>query len=159
MIGGRRLIPGRKPADRRVRVDRPHSPYFRYTGQRTSSPRRRRRCRERRSGRALARVRALLFGRPLSIYEELSERLNVFTGLSIFASDNISSSAYATEEIMRVLVLAGAGALVADAADHGRHRHRPRHRRHQLPPDDRAPTRTAAARTSWPATTWARCRA
>ena len=39
------------------------------------------------------------------------ERLNVFTGLSIFASDNISSSAYATEEIMRVLLLAGAGAL------------------------------------------------
>ena len=32
-------------------------------------------------------------------------------GLAVFASDNISSSAYATEEIMRVLVLAGAGAL------------------------------------------------
>jgi amino acid transporter len=30
----------------------------------------------------------------------------------VFASDNISSSAYATEEIMRVLALAGAGALV-----------------------------------------------
>src|SRR5262249_32617353 len=29
----------------------------------------------------------------------------------VFASDNISSSAYATEEIMRVLVLAGGGAL------------------------------------------------
>ena len=33
------------------------------------------------------------------------------TGLAIFASDNISSSAYATEEVMRVLVLAGVGAL------------------------------------------------
>jgi amino acid transporter len=65
-----------------------------------------------RLGLALARTRGILFGRPLSIYEELSERLNVFTGLSIFASDNISSSAYATEEIMRVLILAGAGALV-----------------------------------------------
>jgi hypothetical protein len=32
--------------------------------------------------------------------------LNVFKGLAVFASDNISSSAYATEEIMRVLVLA-----------------------------------------------------
>src|SRR5439155_269160 len=32
-------------------------------------------------------------------------------GLAVFASDNISSSAYATEEIMRVLVLAVAGAL------------------------------------------------
>jgi amino acid transporter len=54
----------------------------------------------------------VLFGRPLSIHEELGQRLNVFTGLPIFASDNISSSAYATEEIMRVLILAGAGALV-----------------------------------------------
>ena len=32
MIGGRRPLQGRKPADRRVRVERPHSPYFRYTG-------------------------------------------------------------------------------------------------------------------------------
>jgi amino acid transporter len=60
----------------------------------------------------LARARSILFGRPLSIHEEISERLNVFTGLPIFASDNISSSAYATEEIMRVLVLAGAGTLL-----------------------------------------------
>jgi amino acid transporter len=62
-------------------------------------------------GRALARTRAILFGRPISLHEELAERLNVFTGLAVFAADNISSSAYATEEIMRVLVLAGAGAL------------------------------------------------
>jgi amino acid transporter len=62
--------------------------------------------------RSLARARRALFGRPLSNHEEGNERLNVFTGLSIFASDNISSSAYATEEIMRVLILAGAGALV-----------------------------------------------
>jgi amino acid transporter len=52
-----------------------------------------------------------LFGRPLASAEEPHERLNVFKGLAVFASDNISSSAYATEEIMRVLVLAGAGAL------------------------------------------------
>ena len=32
MIGGRRPLSGRKPGDRRVRVDRPHSAYFRYTG-------------------------------------------------------------------------------------------------------------------------------
>jgi amino acid transporter len=59
----------------------------------------------------LARARVVVFGRPISLHEELSERLNVFTGLAVFASDNISSSAYATEEIMRVLVVAGAGAL------------------------------------------------
>jgi amino acid transporter len=64
------------------------------------------------TGRALARGRRFLFGRPLANEEEATERVNVVTGLSVFASDNISSSAYATEEIMRVLVIAGAGALV-----------------------------------------------
>jgi amino acid transporter len=112
VIGGRRPIHGRKAADRRVRVDRPHSPYFRWTGPGQLTAKEAASVPRTPLGRALARVRAVLFGRPLSIYEELGERLNVFTGLSIFASDNISSSAYATEEIMRVLVLAGAGALV-----------------------------------------------
>ena len=112
MIGGRRPLHGRKPADRRVRVERPHSSFFRYTGpgqlvakEAASIPRTP-------LGRALARARAVLFGRPISNRDELTERLNVATGLPIFASDNISSSAYATEEIMRVLALAGAGALV-----------------------------------------------
>jgi amino acid transporter len=107
-----RLRHGRRIGDRRVVVGRPHSEYFRYSGpgqliakKAASAPRTP-------IGRAAARIRAILFGRPLSIYEEVTERLSVFTGLSIFASDNISSSAYATEEIMRVLVLAGAGALV-----------------------------------------------
>jgi amino acid transporter len=62
-------------------------------------------------GKFVARSRRALFGRPIASADEPRERLNVFTGLAVFASDNISSSAYATEEIMRVLVLAGAGAL------------------------------------------------
>jgi amino acid transporter len=111
MIGGRRPIHGRKPADRRVRVDRPHSPYFRYAGTDTLVAKEAASVPRTPAGRALARARAILFGRPISLHEELSERLNVFTGLAVFASDNISSSAYATEEIMRVLVIAGAGAL------------------------------------------------
>jgi amino acid transporter len=65
------------------------------------------------AGRALARVRAVLFGRPLSIHEEIGERLSKVKALAIFSSDAISSSAYATEEILRVLVLAGAAALFA----------------------------------------------
>ena len=112
MIGGRRPITGRKVADRRVRVDRPHTRYFRYTGPRTMVAKPEASAPRTPLGRALARARATLFGRPLSIHEEIGQRLSVFTGLSIFASDNISSSAYATEEIMRVLIVAGAGALV-----------------------------------------------
>jgi amino acid transporter len=107
----RRALAGRKPADRRIRVERPHSPYFRYTGPGQLQARAAASIPRTPVGRFTARARGVLFGRPLSIHEELSERLNVLTGLAVFASDNISSSAYATEEIMRVLILAGAGAL------------------------------------------------
>ncbi len=103
---------GRKPADRRVRVERPHSAYFRYTGpgrlvakQTASVPRSG-------LGRTLARWKAWLLGRPLASEEEIGERLSKRLALPIFSSDAISSSAYATEEILRVLVLAGAGALL-----------------------------------------------
>lgn len=109
---GRPSLPGRKPGDRRIRVDRPHAAYFRYSGQRTLVAREAASAPRTSAGRTLARLRSIVFGRPLSNTEEVTERLSVATGLPIFASDNISSSAYATEEIMRVLVLAGAGALV-----------------------------------------------
>jgi amino acid transporter len=63
------------------------------------------------SGRLVNRIRALIFGRPLSTEEEIGERLTKTKALAIFSSDAISSSAYATEEILRVLLLAGASAL------------------------------------------------
>jgi amino acid transporter len=106
-------IPGRKLGDRRVRVDRPHAPYFRYADEgqlvaRVAASRPRTRA-----GRLFARVRGVLFGRPLSIHEEIGERLSKVKALAIFSSDAISSSAYATEEILRVLVLAGIVAMAA----------------------------------------------
>ena len=111
MIGGRRPLQGRKVGDRRVRVERPHSPYFRYTGpgmltarEAASAPTS--------SGRAGAQVRRFLFGRRLANEEEAFERLPKKLALPIFSSDAISSSAYATEEILRVLVLAGASAVL-----------------------------------------------
>ena len=108
----RRALRGRKLGDRRVPIARPHSPYFRYAGPGHLQAKAAASVPRTPVGRFGARVRGVLFGRPLSIYEEITERLNAATGLSVFASDNISSSAYATEEIMRVLILAGAGALV-----------------------------------------------
>src|SRR5262245_46737819 len=102
---------GRKPGDRRVRIARAHEPFFRYSGEGSLVARPEASAPRTRSGRILGRVRNVLFGRPLSIHDEVRERLGVIPGLSIFASDNISSSAYATEEIMRVLALAGAATL------------------------------------------------
>jgi amino acid transporter len=112
VIGGRRPIHGRKPGDRRVRVERPHSAFFRYAGEGQLVAKEAASLPRTRAGRALARVRAILFGRPLSIHDEITERLPKKKALAIFSSDPISSSAYATEEILRVLVLAGAGFLV-----------------------------------------------
>jgi amino acid transporter len=105
----RETFQGSKPGDRYVRVAT-HKGFTRVrrghlvlrpgTGAPTT-----------RLGRSLQRISRVLFGRPLATTEEPHERLNVLKGLPVFASDNISSSAYATEEIMRVLALAGAGAL------------------------------------------------
>jgi amino acid transporter len=109
MIGGRRPLQGRKLADRRVRVERPHAPYFRYTGPNqlvakpaASQP-------KTRLGRALASVKSFALGRPLASDEEIGERLSKKQALAIFSSDAISSSAYATEEIIRAFMLVGIG--------------------------------------------------
>src|SRR4051794_41758710 len=62
--------------------------------------------------RLVARVKGVLLGRPLASEEEIGERLAKKKALAIFSSDPISSSAYATEEILRVLLVAGAASLV-----------------------------------------------
>src|SRR5438067_11196152 len=48
-------------------------------------------------------VKRILVGKPLSTERLVHERLGKLTALAVFASDNLSSSAYATEEILRVL--------------------------------------------------------
>ena len=114
MIGGRRPIAGpRSPRTGASASSDRTRPYFRYTGPgqlvaKAAAPRRRPP-----SGRALgARSAAVAIGRPLASEEEVGERLSKKKALAIFSSDAISSSAYATEEILRVLVVAGAAALV-----------------------------------------------
>jgi amino acid transporter len=61
--------------------------------------------------RTLARIRSFLLGRPISSEREEHERLTKLKALAVFSSDNISSSAYATEEMMRVLVVGGVAAF------------------------------------------------
>src|SRR5213595_1128275 len=52
------------------------------------------------------RVKNKLLGPPLNTDQLVHERLGKPTALAVFASDNLSSSAYATEEILNVLVKA-----------------------------------------------------
>src|SRR6184192_1899491 len=109
--GLEQLVPkqGRRPGDRYVRIVSPRRDFRRAEGHYVATdaailP-------PGQTGRIFAGIRHALFGRPLATEAEGSERLSVATGYAILASDNISSSAYATEEAMRVLALAGVAAL------------------------------------------------
>src|SRR5919106_4243344 len=61
---------------------------------------------------ASASVKRVLVGRALATWKLEHQRLPKFLALPVFSSDPLSSNAYATEEMMLVLVTAGAGALV-----------------------------------------------
>jgi len=56
-------------------------------------------------------IKRVMLGRPIPTAEEHRTRLSKIIALPVFASDAISSTAYATEEILLVLVAAGAVAL------------------------------------------------
>ena len=56
-------------------------------------------------------LKRLLVGTPIPTTLAKHERLSRATGLAVFASDALSSVAYATEEILLILVLAGTAAL------------------------------------------------
>ncbi len=59
----------------------------------------------------MASVKKFLIGRPLSSADEQHQRLSRVIALPVFASDAISSTAYATDEILAVLLIqAGIGA-------------------------------------------------
>ena len=58
-----------------------------------------------------SQVKQFVVGKPIPSHLAHHERLSRFTGLAVLSSDPLSSVAYATEEILRVLVLVGAGAL------------------------------------------------
>ncbi len=61
----------------------------------------------------LADLKRVVIGNPIETARQAHERLNKKTALAVFSSDAMSSSAYATEEILRHLALAG---LIGPAA-------------------------------------------
>jgi amino acid transporter len=108
-----RPVRGGRPGDRYVKVVEPYAAEFRrrapghlVASERVLEP-------EGGLGRVADLLRRILIGRRIATEKEAQERIGPVKGLAVFASDNISSSAYASEEIMRVVVVAGAGALAA----------------------------------------------
>jgi len=106
----RRAATGRLPGNRYVRIVRPSASEFRRSRghyvatERSLTP-------ESRFGRRYQQIRRFLLGKRLGMEEEAEQRVSKLTGLAVLAPSNVSSSAYATEEMLRVVALAGVGAL------------------------------------------------
>src|SRR2546423_4147660 len=103
-------IKGSHPGDRYVRFGRNVGAFRRKSGGvlaaslETDRPRNR-------FGRVFNRVKRVLIGVPLSTEQSIHERLTNVKALAVLSSDALSSVAYATEEILRILIVAGAGAF------------------------------------------------
>ncbi|MCU0478627.1 MAG: APC family permease [Chloroflexi bacterium] len=98
---------GRKPGDRRVRIERPEARYFRYARPGIMVAKSSAIVPRGRLGRAGFTARRRLFGAPLASAQEIHERLPKWKALAVFSSDVMSSVAYATEASMFTLLAAG----------------------------------------------------
>jgi amino acid transporter len=105
-LSGKQQIQGERAADRYIRVVRaqhgnfvPAGPGLLVATPGASEP----------AGaisRGYSKVKRLLIGAPLSTAEAAHERLTKVKALAVLSSDALSSVAYATEEILRVLLVA-----------------------------------------------------
>src|SRR5687768_7394888 len=102
---------GRRPGDAYVKIVRPYEEIFERGDEGELIATERTVLDRPGWTRVLRGIRTFLIGRPISSEREEHERLTKVKALAVFSSDNISSSAYATEEMMRILVLAGIGAI------------------------------------------------
>ncbi len=103
---------GKRPGDAYVKIVRPFEDEFERGGGEGTLVASERTVLQRTGWTAaLRRIRTALIGRPISSHLEAHERLSKRKALAIFSSDNISSSAYGPEEMMRVLAVAGVAAI------------------------------------------------
>jgi amino acid transporter len=104
------VVRGSHPGDRYVRYDRSVGPFRRKGGGVLAASIEAGRPRSG-WGRFWNSVKRVLIGTPLSTEQSLHERLTNVKALAVLSSDALSSVAYATEEILRILLLAGTAAL------------------------------------------------
>ncbi len=107
----REVKQGVRPGDVYVRHRRPYNRLFHRVGPghfeatpEVTRP-------ETRTERALLGLKSLLIGSPLATAQEVHERLTKWKALAVFGSDAISSSAYATEASLVILIAAGNAVL------------------------------------------------
>lgn len=107
----REVKKGVRPGDSYVRTRQPNNRFFHRVGpghfvatEEASRP-------ESPVERSYRSIKSVIIGRPLETAEEIHQRLSKVKALAVFSSDAISSVAYATGEILFVLVVAGPAAL------------------------------------------------
>lgn len=106
-LSGMQPVQGQHPGDRYVRVVRQHSDDFERAGPGHLVATEEAMESTGRVGRAITRAKRTLIGAPLTTAAAAHERLTKVKALAVLSSDAISSVAYATEEILRVLLIAG----------------------------------------------------
>jgi amino acid transporter len=102
---------GKRMGDSYVRIVRPFEDEFERSDEGTLIASEKTLLQRRGWHAGLRGLRTVLIGRPISSEHEEHERLTKLKALAVFSSDNISSSAYGPEEIMRVLAFAGIASL------------------------------------------------
>jgi len=110
-LSGKQTMQGSHPGDRYVRVIRQSKddfqlvrPGYLVAGEESMSGRGP-------IGRKFVKLKRVLIGAPLTTASAAHERLTKVKALAVLSSDALSSVAYASEEILRILILAGLGAL------------------------------------------------
>lgn len=102
---------GARPGDKYVRLNRTHARAFRKVGPGHFVATPASNVPATTFERVYRAVKRVLVGRPLETAEEIHERLSKVKGLAVFGSDAISSSTYATEATLIILMVAGNQAL------------------------------------------------
>ncbi|MGC4108108.1 MAG: APC family permease [Thermomicrobiales bacterium] len=110
-LSGKLKMQGSHPGDRYVKVIRQNrddfqrvAPGYLVAGEETTAGRSE-------FSRRFNRVKRVLIGAPLTTASAAHERLTKLKALAVLSSDALSSVAYASEEILRILVMAGLGAM------------------------------------------------
>ena len=108
---GKQSLQGTHLGDRYVRVCRVQTPDFARTGPGRLVATEEALAARGGAGRFFGRRKRVLIGAPISSAAADHERLTKTKALAVLSSDALSSVAYATEEILRVLLVAGVAAL------------------------------------------------
>ena len=104
-------VRGAHPGDRTIRLTRPGQQKLRRLGEGAFEATRAVLRPSTGLGRLWSGVRHVVIGQPMATADLPHQRLSKIKALAVYSSDNLSSSAYATEEILIILIAAGTGAL------------------------------------------------